>query len=77
MIMGNGQEITTTIETIEFFTVKLDSMLFEIPPSYQEAKTADELQDKIGMKDIMNNVKKEMNENTAPACLPANKRKPA
>lgn len=53
MIMG-GQgaqtsEFTTDIETLELTTGKLDSMLFEIPPGYKEAKSESELQDKMDM----------------------------
>jgi hypothetical protein len=58
IVMGSGQEITTSIETIEFSTAKLDSMLFEIPPGYQEAKSEDELQDKMDMKEMMKNAMK-------------------
>ena len=57
IIMGGGSEITTTIETLEFSTAKLDSMLFEIPPGYTEAKSENELQDEIGFKDIINAAK--------------------
>lgn len=53
IIMG-GQgaqksEFTTDIETLELTTGKLDSMLFEIPPGYTEAKSESELQDKMDM----------------------------
>jgi hypothetical protein len=49
----NASEFETSIETLEFTTTKLDSMLFEIPPGYQEAKSEDELQDKFDMSDII------------------------
>ena len=51
MFMGDGSgkttEFITNLETIELTTGKLDSMLFEIPPGYTEAKSMDELQDKF------------------------------
>ncbi|MBK7560677.1 MAG: hypothetical protein IPI68_03930 [Chitinophagaceae bacterium] len=61
MIMGNGtsqtSEYVTSIETLELSTVKLDSMLFEIPPGYTETKNENELQDKFDMNDMMNQYK--------------------
>ena len=49
MIMGNGSaqtsEFVTSLETLEFSTVKLDSMLFEIPLGYQETKNEEDLQE--------------------------------
>ena len=54
VIMGDKTEVTTTIETIEFSTAKLDSMLFVIPPGYQLAKGPEELQDKMDMAEMMN-----------------------
>lgn len=53
IIMG-GQgaqktEFATDIETLELSTLKLDSMLFEIPPGYREVKSESELQDKMDM----------------------------
>jgi hypothetical protein len=66
IIMGGGQEIITYIETIEFSTAKLDSMLFEIPPSYQQAKSENELEDKMDIKEMMNAMKAN-NENKQPA----------
>ena len=49
MIMGNGvvetNRFETDLETIEFSTAKLDSMLFEIPPGYTLAKDVTELHD--------------------------------
>ncbi|MEO7923090.1 MAG: hypothetical protein ABIR30_05380 [Chitinophagaceae bacterium] len=50
MIMGGQSttsEFVTDLETIELTTGKLDSMLFEIPPGYTEAKSQDELQEKF------------------------------
>lgn len=57
MIMGNGlaqtSEFVTDLETLELITGKLDSMLFEIPPGYTLAKSADELQEKYEVAEIM------------------------
>lgn len=51
MIMGGGNaatsEFVTDLETLELTTGKLDSMLFEIPPGYSEAKSMSELEDKF------------------------------
>lgn len=70
--MGSGgaktSEFETNIETLEFSTVKLDSMLFEIPLGYTEAREESELQDKMDVNEIMNQYKnkaKEMNEERA------------
>jgi hypothetical protein len=45
---------------------KLDSMLFEIPPGYTETKNEEDLQDKMEMSgmidDIMNKAKKQIKE---------------
>ncbi len=67
--MGSGgaktSEFETNIETLEFSTVKLDSMLFEIPIGYTEAKEESELQDKMDVNELMNQYKnkaKEMGE---------------
>lgn len=61
IIMGNGaaqtSEFETSIETLELSTAKLDSMLFEIPLGYNEARSEAELQDKFDMGDIMNQYK--------------------
>ncbi|MBC7949571.1 MAG: hypothetical protein H7Y42_16920 [Chitinophagaceae bacterium] len=57
MIMGNGvsttSEFQTSLETLEFTSAKLDSMLFEIPLGYQLAASEDELQDKYDMNEMM------------------------
>ncbi|MEO7312927.1 MAG: hypothetical protein ABIX01_21255 [Chitinophagaceae bacterium] len=56
MKMGNNtqkSEFTTSIETLEFSTAKLDSMLFEIPPGYTEVKDEAELKDKMNMAEMM------------------------
>lgn len=65
MIMGGGpaktSEFEISLETLEFSTAKLDSMLFEIPPGYTEAKTAEELQDKFDVNDFIKQAGKENN----------------
>ncbi len=57
MIMGNGRattsEFETSLETLEFSSAKLDSMLFEIPPGYKEAKSEEELQDRFNVNQVM------------------------
>lgn len=58
IIMGGMKnEITTTMETVEISTEKLDSMLFEIPPGYTLAASEADLQDKMDMGDMMNQMK--------------------
>ncbi len=54
MIMG-GQtsEFTSSMETIELSTAKLDSMLFEIPPGYTQTMNEEDLQDDMDMSSIM------------------------
>lgn len=50
MIMGNGgqrTEFTKELETIELSTVRLDSMLFEIPPGYTQTMNEEDLQEKM------------------------------
>ena len=57
MIMGNGNaktsEFETSLETLEFSTVKLDSLLFEIPQGYKQALSEEELQDKLDVNEMM------------------------
>ncbi len=56
MIMGgqvSSNEFESNIETLEFSMVKLDSMLFEIPPGYQLAKSEEDLQDKFDATDYI------------------------
>jgi hypothetical protein len=61
IIMGGGDaqtsQFTTSLETIEFSTAKLDSMLFEIPIGYNETKNESDLQDKFDMKDMIEQYK--------------------
>ena len=60
MIMGNKSaktsEMEMSLETIEFSTGKLDSMLFEIPIGYTLAISETELQDKFDMAEMMKQV---------------------
>jgi len=57
MIMGNGSgktsEFETFIETLEFSTAKLDSLLFEIPLGYRQATSEEELQDQMDPNEMM------------------------
>jgi hypothetical protein len=61
IIMGNQKaqtsEFETSLETIEFSTAKLDSMLFEIPPGYKETMNEADLQDKFDMNEMINQYK--------------------
>jgi hypothetical protein len=63
IIMGNGSaktsEFVTNLETVEFASVKLDSMLFEIPPGYTQVMTEAELQEKASMQDMIDQYKKQ------------------
>jgi hypothetical protein len=63
IIMGGGSTMQTSIETLEFSTTKLDSMLFEIPPGYELASSEDQLQNKMDMKEMMKGMNRN-NENT-------------
>ena len=67
IIMGGKgsqtSEFSTDLETLEFSTEKLDSMLFEIPPGYTQAKSESELQDKMDMNDMINQYKNKNNGN--------------
>lgn len=61
MIMGNqstANEFKTDLETLEFSTEKLDSMLFEIPPGYTETKNEEDLQEKMDIGNMMNDMMK-------------------
>jgi hypothetical protein len=61
IIMGNGKaqtsDFTTNMETLEFSSPKLDSMLFVIPPGYTQTMDESDLQDKMDMKEMMNQIK--------------------
>ena len=67
IIMGSQKaqtsEFETSLETLEFSTAKLDSMLFEIPPGYKEATSENELQDKFDMNEMINQYKNQAMEN--------------
>ncbi|MEO6611372.1 MAG: hypothetical protein ABIT05_04540 [Chitinophagaceae bacterium] len=68
MIMGNGQgqtsEFKMELETLELSTLKLDSMLFEIPPGYTLATNVSELQDKFDMNEYIKQSKEKYNDIT-------------
>jgi hypothetical protein len=57
IIMADGKKKTssfeTNVETLEFSAAKLDSMLFEIPPGYTQTNNEEELQDKMNLKEMM------------------------
>jgi hypothetical protein len=57
IIMGDGKkktsEFTTNLETLELSAEKLDSMLFEIPPGYTQTMNEEDLQEKMNLKDMM------------------------
>lgn len=72
-----GQEMTTTVNTIEFSTAKLDSMLFEIPPGYTETKNEDDLMDKINVMDMMNDAMKGMNDIPNPVSVTSEQKRKA
>jgi hypothetical protein len=67
IIMGSRgsetSEFVTNLETIEFSTAKLDSMLFVIPPGYKEAAKESDLEEKFDINDMINQYKKENNDN--------------
>src|SRR5688572_5460139 len=56
MIMGDGKSQTnkfeTTLETIEFSTARLDSMLFEIPQGYTLTKDVNDLNEQLNAASI-------------------------
>ncbi|HEX6913633.1 MAG TPA: hypothetical protein VF145_00240 [Chitinophagaceae bacterium] len=70
IIMGDGSKgrIETSIETLEFSTAKLDSMLFTIPPGYNEVKSEQELMDAFDANSMLKNLPKP-NEQTATPVL--------
>lgn len=57
IIMGGAAAQTsnfeTNIETLEFSTAKLDSMLFEIPLGYTETKNEEDLQEKFNVASML------------------------
>lgn len=77
MIMGGVKTTTdykTDLETLELSTVKLDSMLFEIPPGYSLAASEEELQDKIDYSDVLKAAK--ANPSVIAGVVPAGEKKP-
>lgn len=60
---GKTTEFSTSLETLEFSTAKLDSMLFEIPPGYTEARSEEELQDKMDVNAMIDQYKNQNNNN--------------
>jgi hypothetical protein len=67
MMMGDGSgkttEFTTELETVELSTARLDSMLFEIPPGYTEAKSLNDLQEKVDYKAMIKDYTNKAKEN--------------
>ena len=67
IIMGAADpkmsEFTTNLETLEFSSLKLDSLLFTIPPGYAQTMNEADLQDKMDLKDMMNQYKNYNKEN--------------
>lgn len=78
IIMGGEKtsEFQTSLETIEFSSEKLDSMLFEIPPGYTLATNETELQDKFDMNDMINQYKTQNLDNDGEK-IAVNEQKPA
>jgi hypothetical protein len=75
MLMGGEQsksmEFKSDLETLDFSMEKLDSMLFEIPPGYTETKNEEDLQDKMDvggmLDDVMNKAKKQIKDKSVTA----------
>ncbi len=67
LIMNGRESMTTTIETIEFTSAKLDSLLFVIPPGYKEVQKEEELMD-------MGNMMQNMNEQDISALITSEKK---
>ena len=80
IIMGDGTskttEFTTSQETLEFSSEKLDSMLFEIPPGYTQTMNENDLQDKFDMNEMMNQYKNQNNENGKNNTTPSDQKMP-
>ena len=66
MKMGNAgaqtSDFETSIETLEFTTTKLDSMLFEIPPGYTEVASEDALREKLSISDMIKDAGKNISQ---------------
>jgi len=73
MVLGDGSgksmEMETNLETIELLTGKLDSMLFEIPPGYTEAKSLEELQERPDYKSMIKDYSKQVKDGNRNANL--------
>jgi hypothetical protein len=68
---GQTSEFTSALETVELSTLKLDSMLFEIPPGYTQTMNEADLQEKMDMNAMINQYKNQVpannnNSNTTP-----------
>ncbi len=78
IIMGDGTskttEFETNLETLEFSSEKLDSMLFEIPLGYTQTMKEDDLQDKFDMNEMMNQYKNQNNENGKTNTIPTDQK---
>jgi len=80
IIMGDGTskttEFATSLETLEFSTEKLDSMLFEIPLGYTQTMNENDLQDKFDMNEMMNQYKNQNTDNGKTNTIPAEQKMP-
>ncbi len=78
IIMGDGTskttEFETNLETLEFSSEKLDSMLFEIPLGYTQTMNEADLQDKFDMNEMMNQYKNQNNDNGKTNTIPADQK---
>jgi hypothetical protein len=54
---GKTTEFTTNLETIELSTMKLDSMLFTIPPGYTQTMKEEDLNEPFDVNAYMNQIK--------------------
>lgn len=67
IIMGDGKsktsEFETKLETLDFSSQKLDSLLFEIPVGYTQTMNESDLEDKVDMNEMINQYKN-MNKNS-------------
>ena len=80
MIMGDGKTQSNTfetdLETIEFSTAKLDSMLFEIPAGYTLAKDMNELYEQVDAASIIANYSRANKGQTNNSIASAHNKKP-
>jgi hypothetical protein len=72
---GQTSEFTSALETVELSTLKLDSMLFEIPPGYTETMNEADLQEKMDMNAMINQYKNQANNNNNTNPDPAEQKK--